>query len=98
MILPEFDLSKNEQVWIGDLTVEQKEELIGLVEEKYGNVRYKDDYKIEDATSLNHDHEDFSLHHFETPEAFKHWSDLGTYTTIGLPLKPSRTIDLSNLI
>ena len=96
MILPEFDLSKNEQVWIGDLTVEQKEELIGLVEEKYGVVCHKDDYNIEDATSLNHDREDFSLHHFETPEEFQHW--IHSYTTIGLPLKPTRTIDLSNLI
>ena len=96
MILPEWDFTRKEQVWIKDLSVSQKEELIRGLRCDY-HVDYRDSLRVEDMTSLYH--QNFSKQFTLVKEDLSKFNSYKKmFTTLEINPKPTRVIDLSSVL
>ena len=88
MILPEWDFTRKEQVWIGDLSVAQKEELLR-----------KSGHNYDDKITVLYHYEYFTIYTSTEPkERFNRCEREGGFTTLEINPKPTRVIDLSSVL
>ena len=95
MILPEWDFTRKEQVWIKNLSVAQKEELLRGLRCDY-HVDYRDSLRVEDMTSLYHQGSGSFTVLGEDLSKFNSYKK--SFTTLEINPKPTRVIDLSSVL